>query len=162
MNGQGGMLNRLARRVLLLIGRGRVTTSNDGGPVQLVQVQVNALEPIDNVRRLAEFGFTSVLPDGSDVVMGFIGGDRSNGVIVGSNHQQSRPKNLKPGESIIFSQDGKQIYMTADGRIVVEAKGQPVTVNHASTVTVNASAEISLISEVKVAITAPLVSINGS
>ncbi|MEX3691890.1 phage baseplate assembly protein V [Paraburkholderia sp. BR14263] len=120
---------------MLVIGRGRVSTASDSGPVQLVQVQVNDLETIDNVRRLAEFGFTSMLPDGTDVVMAFIGGDRSNGVIVGSNHQQSRPTGLKAGESMLFSLDGKRVYMTASGGIEIDAKGQPVVINNASDVT---------------------------
>lgn len=143
MDANRGLLNRLARRVLLLVGRGRVSAPiNDSGPVQLVQVQVNDLETIDNLRRIAEFGFTSVLPSGTDVVMAFIGGDRSNGVIVGSNHQPSRPRGLQPGETMIFSQDGKQVYLTASGGIIVKANGQPVEVDNATTVTINAATKI--------------------
>ncbi len=136
------MLNRLARRVLLLFGRGRVATANDGGPVQLVQVQINELETIDNLSRLAEFGFTSMLPRDSDVAIAFIGGDRSNGVIVASNHQPSRPTGLLPGETMLYSQDGKYVYMTASGGISVFANGQPVNVTGATTVTITASEEI--------------------
>lgn len=146
MEANRGLLNRLARRVLLLIGRGRVSApANDSGPVQLVQVQVNELETIDNLRRIAEFGFTSMLPSGTDVVMAFIGGDRSNGVIVGSNHQSSRPRGLQAGETMIFSQDGKQVYLTASGGIIVKANGQPVEVDGATTVTINAATKVRMV-----------------
>ncbi|RKE35300.1 phage baseplate assembly protein V [Paraburkholderia sp. BL23I1N1] len=135
--------DRLARRVLLLIGRGRISAPvNDAGPVQLLQAQINELETIDNLRRIAEFGFTSVPPQGSDVAIVFVGGDRGSGLVIGTNHQASRPTGLNPGETMIFTQDGKQIYLTAGGGIIVKANGQPVEVNDATTVTIVASTEI--------------------
>jgi len=112
-------IDRLARRVLLLAGRGRVSAPvNDAGVVQMMQVQINPLETIDNLRRIAEFGFTSVPPEGSDVAIVFVGGDRSSGLVIGTNHQGSRPTGLNPGETMIFTQDGKQIYLTASGGIL--------------------------------------------
>ncbi|CAB3779416.1 hypothetical protein LMG28688_00835 [Paraburkholderia caffeinitolerans] len=140
----GNIASRLARRVLLAIGRGRVSTSNDSGVVQLVQTKFNDLETIDDMPRVAEFGFTSRPPDGSDVLAVFIGGDRSNGVIVGTNHQGSRPTGLAVGETMIFSQDGKSVYLTSGGGIIVEAKGQDVVVNDARNVTWNCSGDFTL------------------
>lgn len=136
-------VDRLARRVLLLVGRGRVSAPvNDGGSVQMLQAQINPLETIDNLRRIAEFGFTSVPPEGSDVAIVFVGGDRSSGLVIGTNHQGSRPTGLNPGETMIFTQDGKQIYLTAGGGIVVKANGQPVQVEGATTVTITAATEV--------------------
>lgn len=153
---------RMQRNVAAMVGRGRVKYVNDAGVVQVMQVQMNGLETPDNRYRVPEFGFTSNPPFDSDVIALHVAGDRSAGVILGTNHQKSRPTGLSAGETMIYSQDGKQVYLTASGGIVVEAKGQSVTVNNATTVTVNAAQEISLISQTKVAITAPLVSINGS
>ena len=136
-------VDRLARRVLLLVGRGRVSAPvNDGGSVQMLQAQINQLETIDNLRRIAEFGFTSVPPEGSDVAIVFVGGDRSSGLVIGTNHQGSRPTGLNPGETMIFTQDGKQIYLTAGGGIFIKANGQPVEVDGATTVTINAATEV--------------------
>lgn len=137
------MGDRLARRVLLIIGRGRVSAPvNDSGAVQMMQVKINDLETIDNLRRLAEFGFTSVPPQGSDVAIVFVGGDRSSGLVIASNHQASRPKGLQPGETMIYTQDGKQIYLTASGGIKVAANGQPVEVDNATVVTIKAATKI--------------------
>lgn len=137
---------RLSRRVLLLVGRGRVSAPvNDSGNVQLLQAQINPLETIDGLRRVAEFGFTSVPPLGTDVAIIFVGGDRGQGVVIGTNHQASRPKGLQPGETMIFTQDGKQIYLTASGGVVVEAKGQPVTVSDASDMTINCSGKFKVV-----------------
>ncbi|WP_249201286.1 phage baseplate assembly protein V [Burkholderia cenocepacia] len=136
------MFDRLARRILTMIGAARITTFNDGGAVQKLQVKVNGLETIDNMANLMNFGFTSGPPDGTDVAIVFIGGDRSNGVVVGSNHQASRPKNLQAGEAMIYSQDGKQIYLTKSGGIIVNANGQDVQVNNATNITINAAGKI--------------------
>ncbi|NTZ82191.1 phage baseplate assembly protein V [Burkholderia metallica] len=136
------MFERLARRILTMIGAARITTFNDAGSVQKLQVKVNGLETIDNLANLMHFGFSSGPPIGTDVAIVFIGGDRSNGVVVASNHQASRPKDLKAGEAMIYSQDGKQVYLTASGGIIVNANGQDVEVNSATNVTINASEKI--------------------
>ncbi len=153
-------VSRLATRVLLAIGRGRVTASNDAGVVQLVQVQLSPLETIDNMPRVAEFGFTSHVPNGTDAVALFIGGDRSKGVIVATNHQSSRPTNLAVGEAMLYSLIGQQVYLSASG-IVVEAKGLPVTVNDASNVTVNCSGVFKVVAPGGVEFDTPTVKSSG-
>ncbi|KWR88762.1 phage baseplate assembly protein V [Cupriavidus sp. IDO] len=142
MNDQHGILERAARRVLLSLARALVTTVNDSGGVQMMQVKLNALETRDNTPRMSEFGLSSNPPVGSDAIVVFLGGDRSNGVVLGTVHQPSRPKNLAPGETMLYSQDGKQIYLTASGGIVVDAKNQAVTVNNATTVTIKAATKV--------------------
>ncbi len=132
----------LYRRAMMMLGLGRVTTCNDNGVIQQVQYQT-AMEVRDNTKRIAEFGFSSGLPANTDVVLAFLGGDRSNAIVIGSNHQQYRYHGLSPGEVVVYNQWGLHILMTESG-ITVEAKGQPITVNNASKVTVNASTEVLL------------------
>lgn len=145
MNDQHGILERVARRVLLSLARALVTTVNDTGGVQMMQVKLNPLETRDNTPRVAEFGLTSNPPVGSDAFVVFLGGDRSNGVVLGTVHQASRPKNLATGETMIYSQDGKQIYLTASGGIIVKANGQPVEVDNATVVTINAATKVRMV-----------------
>lgn len=86
-------IERLARRVWMLLGRGRITApANDAGPVQIVQVQLGANETRDHLRRAADYGFTSHPPVGTDAIVLFPMGDRNNGVVVATNHQGSRMK----------------------------------------------------------------------
>lgn len=138
-------VNLLSRRIGTIVGRGRITSTNDGGSVQLVQVQVNDLETIDNLPRLAEFGLTSVAPTGADVAMVNFGGARNNSAVIATGHQASRPTGLAAGETMLYSQDGKHIYLTAAGGIVVEAKGQAVTVNDATIVTIVAATKVRMV-----------------
>lgn len=145
MSDHQGILERTARRVLLSLARALVTTVNDAGGVQMMQVKLNALETRDNTPRISEFGHASNPPVGSDAIVCFLGGDRSNGVVLGTVHQLSRPKGLAPGETMLYSQDGKSVYLTAGGGIVVDAKGQAVTVNNATTVTINAATKVRMV-----------------
>ncbi|MBX9498384.1 phage baseplate assembly protein [Yersinia enterocolitica] len=148
---ESGQLSQLYRQIKMILGIGRVTASNDGGTVQTVQYQT-PLEVRDDTPRLAEFGFSSGLPANTDVVIGFLGGDRSSAVIIGSNHQSFRHVGLNSGETVIYSQWGQYIKLTEAG-IIIEANSQPVTVNDATEVTVNAS--------VKVRLNTPLLEVSG-
>ncbi|WP_413052131.1 phage baseplate assembly protein V [Pseudomonas bubulae] len=140
-----GVMERLWRRVQLMSSWGRVTFSDDSNSAQLLQVKLNDSETRDDTPRIAEFGLTSRPPDGSDVLVVFLGGDRSKGVVVATAHQASRPKGLLAGETMLYDLWGKSVHLTKAGGIVVEAQGAPVTVNNATTVTINAADSVELI-----------------
>lgn len=137
-----GMLRQLGRRVAMMIGLGKITGYGDAGGIQKLQYQT-PLEVRGDTPRMAEFGFSSGLPVGTDVVLAYMGGDRSSAVIVASNNQQYRQSGLKSGETLIYNQWGMFIKLTENG-IEVEAKGKPVTVANATTVTVTATEKIRL------------------
>ena len=132
-----------------MIGGGRKTTGTDTGSVQEMQVQMGGNEIRDKTPRIAEFGFSSNPPDGSDAVVVFFGGDRSQGIVIATGHQATRIKNLLPGESALYDSIGKKIYLSASG-IVIEAGGQPVTISNASAVTITSSGPITLNGNVRV------------
>lgn len=136
-------INRMVRRLLSTFLRGRVNVSDDSGTTQLVQIKINDLETVDSIPRMTEFGFTSHLPQGSDVLVLFVGGDRSNAAALASNHAASRPIGLAEGESAVFNQVGIKIYLSTSG-LVIEGAGLPITVNNAPTVTINASTQVQL------------------
>ncbi len=136
------MIDAVFRRIQMMFGRGRVTYTDDSGPVQIMQVRTSALETSDGRKRMAEFGLTSNPPVGSDVLTLHVSGDRGAGSVFATNHQESRPRGLNPGETMLYSQDGKYVYMTASGGISVFANGQPVNVAGATTVTINAATEV--------------------
>jgi phage baseplate assembly protein V len=136
-------IRRLYSRILNTVARGRVTATDDSKSVQILQISLNANELRDNIARISEYGFTSNPPAGTDVVVVFIGGDRSNGAVIGTNNQAARMKNLASGEVAIHDNQGKYIYISQSG-IVIEANSHPVTVNDATVVTINASTEVIL------------------
>lgn len=132
-------INRLTRRVLGVVGIGRITTGSDTGNVQMAQVRLGNNEIHDNTPRLGEFGFASMPPNGADVVVLFVGGDRSNGVIIATGDIATRMKNLQPGESALYDSQGKHVYLEAS-QIEIDAKNQPVNIINGGAVTVNGTA----------------------
>ncbi|CNB84546.1 baseplate assembly protein [Yersinia pseudotuberculosis] len=152
MSDVSGQISTLYRQIKMLLGIGRVTAFDDSNGVQTVQYQT-PLEVHSDTPRLAEFGFSSGLPAGSDVVIGFLGGDRSSGMIIASHHPAYRHVGLNAGETVIYAQWGQFIKLTESG-VVIEANNQPVTVSNATEVTVNAS--------VKVRLNTPLLEVSGN
>ncbi|SUY95381.1 phage baseplate assembly protein [Citrobacter freundii] len=61
---------QLLRRVQMALSIGRVTAASDSGPIQKLQVQT-PLEVRGDTPRMSDFGFSSGLPVGSDVVVAF-------------------------------------------------------------------------------------------
>jgi phage baseplate assembly protein V len=145
----------------MMVGRARVRFVNDAGPIQTMQVSMSAMETPDNRLRMTEFGFASNPPVGSDAIALHLSGDRGSGVVVATNHQPSRPRNLAAGESMLYSQDGKSVYITAAGGIVVQANGQDVVVNNAKDVTWNLSGKLKIVAPGGVEFDAPLVASTG-
>jgi phage gp45-like len=130
------------RRVMMLAGMSRVTSLSDQGNVQKVQVQT-PLDLRNDTLRFAEFGFSSGLPNGTDVIVLSLGGDRSAQVAVASNHNGFRHEGLQPGEVVVYNQWGLYVKLKED-EIEVEAKGQKVNINNASDVKVQASGTVTI------------------
>ncbi|HCB9839984.1 TPA: phage baseplate assembly protein V [Escherichia coli] len=132
----------LFRRLVSLLSVGRVTAGDDSGVVQTVQVQ-SPSEVRSDTPVLQQFGFSSVLPAGTDVVLVSLAGNRSSAVVVASGHQSYRINGLSSGEVVVYNQWGQYVRLGEDG-IVVEASGQPVTVNSATTLEVTATDGVTL------------------
>lgn len=103
---------------------GRTKLVDDSGPVQRVQVDEGDLGEyggrriIDNVAHVMHFGFASAPPLEAELLLGAIGGDRSQTIAFGSNHQQSRPRDLEPGDSCLYDDRGQIVKLTKDGLLI--------------------------------------------
>lgn len=133
-------ISSLYRRAMMMLGVGRATLTNDAGGVQQIQYET-PLEVKNNTPRLMEFGFASSLPEGADVLIAYLSGDRSNAVVIASGHKGSRKTGLNSGETILYNLWGMHVKLTETG-LEVDAVGQPVTVINSTKVTIVASEEI--------------------
>ena len=133
--------------------RGVTSLLNTASQVSVAQIKGVASEVLNNVHVFQQFGFTSALPDNSDVIVLPLLGRSGLSVIIASENGKFRLKGLVKGETAIYDAQGKYILLKKDGGIIVEAKNQAVTVNNATIVTINASEKIKLV--------APIISLNG-
>ena len=138
------MFDRITRRIQMAIGRGRINTVLDTGPIQYVQLSYSKIETKDNIPRVMEYGYTSNPPSKTDAVAVHVTGDRSNAICIGTNHQPSRPTALATGEVMLYQLNGIRVYLSNAGLNIVAAS-LPVVVSGATTVTINAATKVRMV-----------------
>jgi phage baseplate assembly protein V len=135
--------DRLYRRVQMATASVTISATNDEGPVHLAQGKVRGTpETIDNLQTLNLYGFASHAPVGSDALVIFGNGDRSNGAIVATANQKARPRKQKAGEVTIFTDEGDAIALRRDHNIVVSTTDGTVTVEGAKLVIIKSSEKV--------------------
>ena len=90
------ILRDIKTRIAMIIGFGKTTLSEDSGSSQKVQYH-NAMEVRDGTIRYTDFGFSSSLPAGSDVLIAYLNGNRSDAIIIASNHPRLSASKSKAG-----------------------------------------------------------------
>lgn len=123
-------LNRLARRILLMMARGTITLVDDSKAVQMLQVRVNGLELLPDIPRFCEYGFTSNPPVGTQAIVASKNGDRNDGIVIATSNAKYRLVGLSTGEVAIHDDKGQSVYLSAGG-IVVNGGGKPITLTNA-------------------------------
>jgi len=118
------------------IGRGRLTSVDDSGVVQKVQMQLSASELRDGTPRLSEYGFHSNPPPGADAVLVCMGGDRTQGVVIACGHQKYRLTGLETGEVALADDLGQTVYLTRSG-IVIKGAGLPMLLTDTPEITLD-------------------------
>ncbi|HZR34766.1 MAG TPA: phage baseplate assembly protein [Nevskia sp.] len=153
------LVDRIRFLVRYLVGRGRIQLVDDSGNTQRVQVVFGPFET-ETLRRIAEFGLASNPPAGTDGIALFIDGDRTDGVVIGTNNQALRPKNLQPGEVMVYDGNGQSVYLSRTG-IVVNGGGNPINVNNAPVVNINGAQQLLVQASVKARFETPLLEVTG-
>lgn len=125
---------------------GRVKLVDDTGPIQRLQVDEGDLgsyggrRVIDNVAHILTFGFASAPPLDAELLLGAPGGDRSQTIAFGSNHQPSRPRDLPVGDSCQYDVRGQRVWLS-DAGIIIDGAGLdlPVTIRNVAKLRVEAT-----------------------
>lgn len=130
-----GHLERMSARVMMALGLGRVTATDDGKPTQLLQVQLDGTGEVrDNTDSLSHYGFSSRPKPGADAVIAFVGGNRGAGLVIATADRRYR-LTLAEGEVALHDDLGHKVHLTRAG-IVVDGGGHALTIRNAPTVNV--------------------------
>jgi phage gp45-like len=89
----------IANRIASMLGVGRITAMNDSGTTQSVQYQTPSCQRTPT-GRIWLFFRTACR---HDVVLAFLGGDRSSPVVIATNHQGFRHADLQPGRRLFIT-----------------------------------------------------------
>jgi phage gp45-like len=142
------MIDRLARRVMSMLGVGRSTAPSLEGATPSIQVSfigtANAGPELrDEIPSMQIYGFASATLPGCDYAVGFLSGDKSKGVALATNDRRYRPASLKSGESVMYDNLGRMIYLSASGIVIngngstVQIEGSAVTITGPTTINGN-------------------------
>lgn len=118
-------IDRLYRRIMMMVAPVKITATDDSGPIHRVQVRVTPSETIDNVATMQIYGLASHQPIGTDATAVFVGGQRSNVVIIATGNQQFRLRNLARGEVALYTDEGDKLVFKR-GKVVELTCGEHV------------------------------------
>lgn len=116
-----------------VLARGVVALASSASKLQSLQLRLLAGEVKDGVEHLEPYGFTSCPKSGAEALAGFIGGDRSHGVVIMVSDRRFRVQGLKPGEVAIYTDEGDRVHFKRDRVIDIET----VTLNVKASESVN-------------------------
>jgi phage baseplate assembly protein V len=100
-----------------ILVRGTVVLSNAASKMQALQMRLTAGEVKDDLEHFEPYGFTSNPLEGAEGITGFIGGDRSHGVLLVVADRRYRIRAMEAGEVAIYTDEGDKIHLKR-GRII--------------------------------------------
>lgn len=169
-----GALRGVQRAVSNLLARAVITGLNTASKCQMVQVDLLANEPKENVEHLEPYGFTSAPLNGAEGFAMFPDGDRSHGVILMVSDRRYRVKGLTGGEVCIFTDEGDTLTFKRGNIVELKTKTFNVLAEDAVNIdtkkfTLNATtsaaiktAQYTLNASSTATITAPQIALNGN
>lgn len=95
----------------------------DDGDQQLVDYKGLAGEEHTKVVRVMPHGLVSHAPEGSEGIVLALG-DRDMPMLMGVESPKHRPKNVPAGGTMLYDTDGTKVYLTADGKLLIESSGE--------------------------------------
>lgn len=132
---------RIERSITNLLARAVVTGLNTASKCQMLQVDLLAGEPKENVEHLEPYGFTSAPQNGAEGFALFPDGDRSHGVILMVSDRRYRIKGLAAGEVAIYTDEGDSITLKRGKTMVLQTDNLQA---NTKTCAFNASEKITL------------------
>lgn len=111
----------LSQRVRLAITKALVDAVDDTTALQLLKIRALDSEVLEAVENIQQYGFSSVPPKDSELLVAEIGGSRDHLVAIASDNSAGRPTGSESGEVSVWSEHGQRIYHKADGSTVIEA-----------------------------------------
>jgi phage baseplate assembly protein V len=130
------MIATIDARIRRLMGsvrqafRGVGTQVNSAPPIQLIDGEGLADEPLRAMELMQHYGITSVPPAGFAYVVIPVGGKTAHGIVVATEHASFRLKGLANGEMAIYDDQGQKVHLTRAG-IVIDGAGKPITIHNA-------------------------------
>jgi len=119
--------------IRMIFNRAILDTINNSTDIQLLKVSIMEGEVKDQIERLEDYGFTSVPKSGSEVLLGFIGGNKNQGIAIRVGDSRVRLKSLDAGEVAMYHESGTYIKLNKTGGIEISSS-ENVTIKNSGTI----------------------------
>lgn len=138
-------------KVVDYIVRGTVSLVNSARKLQSLQTKLTAGEVKDGVEHFETYGFTANPHPGAEVVLAFVGGDRSHGIAISTPDRRYRLQNLESGEVAIYDDLGNKVWLKRDCifveavqhlEVVAPTCNITATTTHDGNVTINGNLQV--------------------
>lgn len=129
------MLDRVAGRVRLMVGRCILEAINPGTKLQSVQIQVRDGEVREHVEHFQPYGYSSVPHPGAEGISVAVAGSSDHQVVICIDDRRFRLKNLVEGEVALYTDEGDTIVMKRGNRIEVMAATSVTLITPLTTLT---------------------------
>ena len=121
------LLDPLRNRLRLLVTKAIVTMVRDDEGRQILQLKGLDGQPLDKVERFQEYGSSSVPLPGAEAIVLSVLGAESHGVAIAVDDRRYRPRNLQPGEKVVYTDEGDEVRFKR-GKIIAVTSGGKVKV----------------------------------
>lgn len=152
MSGFDRLLAPLKRGLINMVVKGLVTLVNDDGDLQVVQATLLEGASHDGIEHYQPYGLAYCPKPGALGLFLALGGHRSHTVAAVVADPRYRPKGLKPGEVMLYTDEGDQIYFKRGREIEITA-GVKVKVM---------APEVLVVADTKVTLQAPSIDLLGN
>lgn len=104
--------------------RAELVDVDDSGEHQIATALGYDDERFSRIHRVQAFGLSANPPAGAHGLVGLVNGRLDQAVLLGIEHQQYRPRNVPPGATKLYDQDGTFVYLDAAGNLYAETRKQ--------------------------------------
>lgn len=122
------LIARLLRSVGMMVGRAIIRLSDDSQSIQTLQLDLLRGETQPRVTRFQEYGFTSNPLPGAEAAVIFLGGARSQGLVIATEDRRYRLVGMQGGEVALYTDEGDHIWFKR-GRVIEMTAGTKVVMN---------------------------------
>lgn len=103
------LLAPIRRRINAIVGRCVLSLIDDSTMAQTVQASFLKEDVREGLEKFGGYGFTSVPLEGAEGVVVFLKGNRDHGIIIQTEDRRYRPKDMDPGDSAMYTDEGALI-----------------------------------------------------
>ncbi|EQB31959.1 phage baseplate assembly protein V [Sphingobium ummariense] len=136
------MMEPLAGRIRMMVGRAVLAAIDDGKTLQTLQIELAADETQDGVEHFQPYGLSYHPKPGAEAIALSVGGSRSHAVVLAVADRRYRLIGLQEGEVALYDDQEQKVLLGRDGIVIASPLG--VTVQTDGDFTVDAQGNVSI------------------